>query len=297
MALLQYVPTQAFELFFADSLRAGRVCFSNRRRSGPPQRPTLIRTVRSRRPPRELLDRAKSWIARSWEDFSRRPAICNPWTAAKAARLARRITAEPPAGEKFFYFPLRPDDDPHLRVSALRFRDQLNLIQLIAESLPMDRWLYVREDPRVPLGSRSWKFYERFFDLPRVRLLSPRLDERRILGRSLGALTTGCPSGWRAVLSGRPVFLFGPSFYEEFHEGVRRVVDLEELPAMLKEPMRASGGQEGVLCYAAALMKKTAAAFLPRSADPPAVRDRALSAENTGRLAEIFRQRMEGLPL
>ncbi|MGQ0644449.1 MAG: hypothetical protein ACT4O3_03040 [Elusimicrobiota bacterium] len=248
-------------------------------------------------PPRDLVDRAKGWIDRSWGDCSPQATVFNPWTAAKAARLARRITAEPPAGEKFFYFPLRPDDDPQLRVSALRFRDQLNLIQLIAESLPMDGWLYVREDPRVPLGSRPWAFYRRFFDLPRVRLLSPRLEERQVIGRSLGVLTTGCPSGWRAVLSGKPVFLFGSGFYEEFHEGVRRIVDLEELPAMLKEPMRASGGQMGALCYAAALMQKSDAAFLPQNADPPAARERALSAENVGRLAEIFRRRMEGPPL
>ena len=93
-------------------------------------------------------------------------------------KLRRKINSD----EKFVYFPLQLEPERTLLISAPYYTDQIELIEKIAKSIPIDFLLYVKEHPRQ--GSEGWrdiKNYNKVLNLPNVKFLHPEVSNDFLL--------------------------------------------------------------------------------------------------------------------
>ncbi len=135
--------------------------------------------------------------------------------------------------ERFVYFPLHLSPEASTMVLAPDFVNQLDLIDRLAMRIPLSHKLYVKEHPTM-IGRRPPGFYERIRRNVNVRLINPLVDSLELTRRAdLVASITGT-AAWEAILMGRPVLMFGESFFS--HLGLcHRLTDLAELGVLMKE--------------------------------------------------------------
>ena len=122
--------------------------------------------------------------------------------------------------KKFIFFPLHTEPEVSLLVYGRPFINQIELIRIIALSMPIDMNLYVKEHPWM-LGKRSLKAYKKILEIPRVKLISPSIDSRRIVNKSfLVSVITGSIALEAAIL-GKPVITFGDCPYNLLPESIK----------------------------------------------------------------------------
>ena len=119
---------------------------------------------------------------------------------------------QPCDGERFVYFPLHLSPEASTMVLAPDFTDQLALIDRLAMRIPLSHKLYVKEHPTM-IGRRPVGFYDRIRRHVNVRLINPLVDSMELTRRAdLLASITGT-AAWEAILMGRPVLMFGESYF------------------------------------------------------------------------------------
>jgi len=176
--------------------------------------------------------------------------------------------------ERSFYYPLHYEPEASIDILGTPYRDQAALVEQISAALPAQHILYVKEHPHMNPGSRPIGFYRRLHQLGNVRLVDQRVDGHRLLARCKGVLTIAGTSGFEALFYGKPVLLFGHTFYEDFTEGVIRPRGLEEFAQKLQTIAHFPG-------FDPALLDKFVVAVLKRSypgineTTAPEIHDRA----------------------
>lgn len=178
-------------------------------------------------------------------------------TLVRNALLSRRIVRRLPHGEKFFFFPLQFEPEISLATQGRGWVNQRALIRLIANCLPVDRWLYVKEHPSMLSGIRPGGFYRDILKIPRVRLLDQRMSSHEIVVRAEAVTTITGTAGWEALMQGRPVVLFGHAFYEEFEDGVIRIDDIGRLADALREVRRREIPDKAIHAYVASVLERS----------------------------------------
>ena len=78
-------------------------------------------------------------------------------------------------------------------------------------------------------GLRPLGFYDALVRLGNVALVSGAIDGHDLIARSRGVVTIAGTAGFEALFFGRPVMMFGRSFYEDFTEGVFRAGSFEDI--------------------------------------------------------------------
>ncbi len=149
--------------------------------------------------------------------------------------------------ERSFYYPLHYEPEASIDVLGTPYRDQAALIEQIVAALPAKHVLYVKEHPHMNPGSRPARFYWRLSQLGSVRLVDQKVDGHELLARCKGVLTIAGTSGFEALFYGKPVLLFGRTFYEDFKEGVIRPRGLEEFAEKLLMISQFPGFDPGLL--------------------------------------------------
>lgn len=198
--------------------------------------------------------------------------------------IARSVSPEPP----FFFFPLQFEPEMSLVTQGRGWTDQLELVRLMSYSLPVDRWLYVKEHPNMPAGIRPLAFYRKLTRLPRVKLLDRRLDSYSIIPHAEAVLTITSTAGWEALMFGRPVAVFGHAFYEEFEEGVAQVTDPETLPGVLRDFRRWKVPEGAILAYIAAVLRRAKPGIIIEPRYFPAAAKLVLSDENLDHIGRVI---------
>ena len=137
-----------------------------------------------------------------------------------------------------------------LLVYGKPYINQIELIRMIAISLPIDTILLVKEHPAM-IGKRSIKSYNKMLNIPRVHLVSPTLQSRDIIQNSTAlAVITGSMALEAAIL-GKPVITFGDCPYNILPDYmVQRIKDLRNLPQTLSNFLRNyKYNQKAILSY------------------------------------------------
>jgi len=139
--------------------------------------------------------------------------------------------------EKFFYFPLQTEPEAKPSVTAPFFIDQLNLIENIARSMPVDFLLYVKEHPMQKLKFwRSVQDYQRIINIPNVKLIHPSIYSQDLISKSQGVMATSGSTAFEALFFEKPVFLFADDYYDVVSM-VNRVHDISKLPKIIKNTL------------------------------------------------------------
>lgn len=184
-----------------------------------------------------IIDGAKSPQGRHWT-YWLPPRKIARWIQWGYRRNYYHRKALPGIPEKTRFALFLPNFEPEytLDVQGWPFADQASLIRSIAQSLPVDMLLLVK-DHRLMVGPRSAGFYRRILELPNVRLVDERIYSQDLVRASVLALTVTGTVALEALCCGVPVIMFGEVFSNQM-EGVTLVRDLYALPEAIEAALK-----------------------------------------------------------
>jgi hypothetical protein len=130
--------------------------------------------------------------------------------------------------DDYYYYPLHAEPEAAVlyRGDGI-YEGQLKLIENIAEQLPPQTLLYVKDHPhRSAFSNRI--FYDKLTRIPNVRVINPHIPGRQLIKYATGIFTISGSSGLEAILLNKPVFLFGQAFYSASNRvfKIRNIRDL-----------------------------------------------------------------------
>lgn len=218
----------------------------------------------------------------------------NPRQAARTRSFyrGRYLREADLAGMRYVFFPLHTEPEVSLLVYGRPYVNQIEIVRMLAMSLPIDMVLVVKEHPWM-VGKRSLAAYQKMLDIPRVRFADPALEARALVKQSdLVAVVTGSVALEAAMLD-KPVITFGDCPYNLLPDTmVRRCADPRHLQIVIQEALgQYKTDRDALLAYVAAAFETSASvnlySVLLEKANVHSERD-ATYAEEIGKLAEYL---------
>jgi len=135
---------------------------------------------------------------------------------------------------KYIFFPLHTEPEKALLVDAPFLTNQIEVIRNIAQSLPSDTIVIVKDHPKS-FGKRPPSYYDKILDIPNVRLVDPLLPTSPLVRNSILVITIAGSVGWEAVLNKKPVITLGNTPYEFLPDNmVIKLSDVTKLPIIIE---------------------------------------------------------------
>jgi hypothetical protein len=131
------------------------------------------------------------------------------------ARAARPFYDDVDRSRPFVYFPLHVTDDYKITRIIPHCRDQVSLVEQVADSLPVGYDLVLKEHP-MSLGRNSIGLLRRLRRRPNVRLVQPYTSSHELIRRSAAIVVISSTVGLEALLYDKPVLTLGDPFYAGF---------------------------------------------------------------------------------
>lgn len=148
--------------------------------------------------------------------------------------LLRNFTkyeATPDLSSQFIFFALHLQPEATTLPLGGDFANQLLIIHMISSCLPEGVVLYVKEHPAYWKNkgriesikeSRNEDFYRSIVSLPNVKLIDHNISSDDLLKHCLGVVTVTGTVGFESIFRGKPVLVFGSTYYE-YYPGVFRI--------------------------------------------------------------------------
>ena len=113
----------------------------------------------------------------------------------------------------FIYVPLQ--NQPELSTSALGgiWRDQLLMIEALAQDLPEGWKIYVKENPRQTAFARGPLFFHRLSRIPAVQFLPSHANTHALSSKAKFTAAVTSNACWESVRKGKAAVAFGRSWY------------------------------------------------------------------------------------
>jgi hypothetical protein len=136
--------------------------------------------------------------------------------------------------EPFVFFPLHVEPERVLFIGAPYYSNQLELITLIAKSLPIGYKLYVKEHPLMyQTEGHDVSFYKKIYELPNTFLLNTSIESKKIIEKCSLVTTINGTAGLEAAFYGKPTIIFSDTGYS-FLDSVHKVQNLNDLPNIIR---------------------------------------------------------------
>lgn len=129
--------------------------------------------------------------------------------------LSNNEIEEQYTNDSFFIYPMHYHPESSTSVLAPSYTNEFHNILNISNNLPFGTFLYVKEHISA-FGSNNKKFYNKIKALPAVKLIAPTYNIKKLIQKSKGVITVNSTAGYEALILGKPVFLLGRVFYENF---------------------------------------------------------------------------------
>jgi hypothetical protein len=146
----------------------------------------------------------------------------HPWRLlhTNASEWVRARTARPfydrlDPSRPFVYFPLHVTDDYKITRIIPHCRDQVSLVEQVADALPVGHDLVLKEHP-MSLGRNSIGLIRRLRRRTNVRLVQPYTSTHDLIRNSAGVVVISSTVGLEALLYDKPVLTLGDPFYAGF---------------------------------------------------------------------------------
>lgn len=184
--------------------------------------------------------------------------LINPARARQTRRFLapQYTTVAALRGTRYAFFPLHTEPEVSLLVYGRPYVNQIEIIRMLAMSLPVDMVLVVKEHPWM-VGKRTLGAYRKMLDIPRVRIADPKLSARDLVAQAdFVAVITGSVA-LEAAMLGKPVITFGDTAFNILpDEAVSHCRDPRQLPALMANLRPAPQVSDTALeHYAAAAME------------------------------------------
>jgi len=152
--------------------------------------------------------------------------------------LVKRLNIfdKPNYDEKYVFFPLHVQPEASTLIWAPFFLNQIEIVNNISKSVPIDCLVYVKEHP-ANIGRRKLEYYRELKKNGNVRFLSPWENTQDLIRNSSIVITITGTVGWEAILWEKPVITLGSVFYNTF-DLVRHVTDYPKIPFVISEILK-----------------------------------------------------------
>lgn len=134
------------------------------------------------------------------------------------------LQSEPDFAKKFVYVPLHYQPECSTSPMGGVFVDQILMIEILSASIPSDWLIFVKEHPVQWFirglnffSSRYRGYYKRISKLKNVKLVPIEADNYDLIRNSRAVATVIGSAGFEAVLRGKPVIIFGHTWYQYCH--------------------------------------------------------------------------------
>lgn len=135
-------------------------------------------------------------------------------------RLDELGVRKPDLNKNFFYFAMHYQPEKSTLPEGSVYRDQVMAIRRIAEYLPEDFCLYVKEHPKQPSNDirnghfRSPSVYDEIKKINKVKLIHHSADSKELIKNAHIVLSVTGSVLTEAISSGTPAIAFGMSFLD-----------------------------------------------------------------------------------
>ena len=231
----------------------------------------LIRPTRKSAP--------KNYLKMPFESFeSARGLDANQWRSYKAwaKQYKEKLLAEYDSISEnadfdlsYVYAPLHYQPERTTCPEAERYSNQVLMLKVLAQSLP-DNWLiYIKENPTQLLPNtahgergRYAYFYKDLLKIEKIRIISMREDPFMLIDNSQMVATLTGTTGWESILRGKFVLCFGNAWYENC-EGVFSVRNVQQCKDAIDKAMSIDSiDKERIRKYLAAIEHYSFKGFL-----------------------------------
>lgn len=162
-------------------------------------------------------------------------SFINPLRAwqAKNKLSAKYLSINALSSLDYVFFPLHTEPEVSLLVYGRPYVNQLEVVRQVALSLPVHMCLVIKEHPWM-VGKRSLSWYEKLLSIPRVHLVKPDVEARKLIkDASMICVITGSIALEGAIL-GKPVLTFGDGPFNALPDHmVRQCKSLRDLPGLI----------------------------------------------------------------
>jgi hypothetical protein len=148
----------------------------------------------------------------------------------------KSIETQPDYNEKYVFFPLHLQPESTTTPNAEVFSNLELVVHLVANALPKDVKLYIKEHPAYfqkiekydfMKDYRSIEFYNSMKSYENVEIINHNVSSNDLINNCHCVVTVNGTAGWEALFKDKPVLTFGNTFYNHI-KGVHRAKNLEE---------------------------------------------------------------------
>lgn len=210
--------------------------------------------------------------------------------------LKHRLSDIQKVNKAYAFYPLHTEPELTLHVYAREFVNQIEIIRLIAQSLPTGMALVVKEHPAT-VGRRKISYYKKLLQIPNVILIKTDTSAFDIIqGSSIVFVITGT-TALEAIYIGKPVIYFGHVPYSYLPSHTVQRADIYRFSDQIRGFMKSFQMDErAVCCFIAATMASSAKVNLITEVLGKKrlnVQNDALSySENISRLSNLLETRL-----
>lgn len=126
----------------------------------------------------------------------------------------------------FVYFPLQFQPEMTTATLGGRFRDQALALERLADLLPDNVRILVKENPKQGGYMRGTLFYHRLARIPNLTILPSYANTHSLMQKSQFVATITGTVGWEAIRIGKPALVFGAAWYRQLPGAVNYRGDL-----------------------------------------------------------------------
>ena len=138
--------------------------------------------------------------------------------------------------KKYVYFPLQFQPEETMDVAAPFFNNQIDTARLVAQSLPDDYTLVVKDHPEM-VELRPPSYLEKVARTPNVKLIDYRVSSKKVLERASLVISPNSTTIVEAVFLKKPVIQLGDLGTTQMLPGVIKHTDMRTLSKKVKEAL------------------------------------------------------------
>jgi hypothetical protein len=145
------------------------------------------------------------------------PAIVRYKNGWEYRRNVMQLTAkEVDLSCSYVYFPLQLQPELTTNILGGDYADQLSAVEALASLVPAGVRIYIKENPKQTELERGPYYFKRLKRLKNVTLISRSFNSRELIKHCQFVGILNGTAGWEALNMGKPVLVFGHSWYQNF---------------------------------------------------------------------------------
>lgn len=182
---------------------------------------------------------------------------------------------QPIKNQKYIFYPLHFQPEVSTLWYGKWYVNQINLIELLAKSIPADHLLYVKEHSGHK-GSKPKQFYKEIDKIPNVRLIHPNSNTFELIKNSSLIATITGTVGFEALIYKKPVITFGNVYYNACKE-VINIKDPTKIPEIIKASINRKLNEKNINKFIYSLLESSYDGLVLCPGD---VKDKNLNTKN-----------------